>query len=59
LFKDIAQHFMDETVQNATLLKQLFDAEDEFLKTHSSDFHFGIYQKAEMNDGLVTQITNK
>lgn len=49
LFKDIAQHFRDESEQSKKLLHTLFDAEDDFLKTHASDFHFGIYQKRETN----------
>lgn len=43
LFKDIAQHFLDNDTETHHLLNQLFEAEDAFLKTHEDDYFFGIY----------------
>lgn len=43
LFKDIAQHFRDDSAQTNALLDQLFLAEDIFLEKSPSDFHFGVY----------------
>ena len=43
--KDIAHHFLDLNEQKESILMKLFQFEDEYLKTHSSDFIFGIYKK--------------
>lgn len=44
LLKDIAHHFTAENDPEAReILKQLFEAEDTFLKKYPSDFIFGVY----------------
>ena len=43
--KDIAHHFLDLNEQKQAILTKLFQFEDEYLKTHASDFIFGIYKK--------------
>lgn len=43
--KDIAHHFLDLDAQKKDILTKLFQFEDEYLKTHTSDFIFGIYKK--------------
>lgn len=43
LFKDIAHHFCNERKETKEYLKMLFDAEDQWLKSHQSDFIFGVY----------------
>ncbi len=47
LFKDIAHHFAEETEENRKLLEKLFRAEDRFLESFPSDFHFGVYKRKE------------
>lgn len=42
--KDIAHHFINPNERQKEILKELFKFEDDFLKTHKSDFVFGIYQ---------------
>lgn len=43
--KDIAHHFVDLDPEKEKVLKELFEFEDQYLKLHSSDFIFGVYQK--------------
>lgn len=43
--KDIAHHFILKDNEKENILKKLFEHEDLYLKTHPSDFVFGIYQK--------------
>lgn len=45
VLKDIAHHFTNPDQQTSDALNQLFDFEDAYLKTHTSDFVFGIYKK--------------
>lgn len=42
--KDIAHHFIDLTKKKEQILNKLFAFEAEYLKDHSSDFVFGIYE---------------
>ena len=42
--KDLAHHFIELNEEKEKILNDLFDFEDEYLKTHSSDFVFGIYK---------------
>lgn len=42
--KDIAHHFVNTDAEKKEILEKIFNLEDEFLKTHKSDFVFGIYQ---------------
>ncbi|MBQ4822190.1 methyltransferase domain-containing protein [Aquimarina sp. MMG016] len=43
--KDIAHHFVDLDPEKEKVLKELFEFENQYLKEHSSDFVFGVYQK--------------
>ena len=43
--KDISHHFLDLDPEKEKILNDLFAFEDKYLKDHSSDFVFGIYQK--------------
>lgn len=47
VLKDISHHFINEDrrEQNQKILKAIFEIEDQYLTTNSSDFVFGIYQK--------------
>ena len=45
VLKDIAHNFMEPEESNIKLLDRLFDYEDNYLKQHTSDFIFGIYEK--------------
>ena len=45
LFKDIAHHFIEEDNEKRNLLKAFFQEEDEWLKSHQSDYYFGLYRK--------------
>ena len=45
VFKDIAYNFIEETSEKLALMDKVFSMEDEYLKNHSSDFVFGLYQK--------------
>ncbi len=47
LFKDIAQHFLDDSNETKDFLRMLFEAEDKFIQDRASDFHFGVYEKKE------------
>lgn len=42
VLKHIAHHFVEG---QSEILNKLFQAEDEYLKSHDSDFMFGVYQK--------------
>lgn len=42
LFKHIAHHFVNKNQQE---LEEVIQSEDEYLKTHDSDYVFGIYRK--------------
>lgn len=44
VLKDIAHHFIEMDEEKEKVLRQLFDMEDQYLMTRSSDFIFGIYQ---------------
>ena len=44
LFKDIAHNFTDGSTETKNILESIFEREDSFLKTHTSDFVFGIYR---------------
>lgn len=45
VLKDISHHFLELNDQKSLILTKLFDFEDIYLKNHSSDFIFGVYQK--------------
>ena len=45
LFKDIAHHFISEKPEIKHMVDQVFEKEDDYLKTEKSDFVFGVYQK--------------
>lgn len=47
LFKDIAHHFTSGSPEVKALLQQVFDREKEFLRTHPSDFVFGVYRSKQ------------
>jgi len=44
LFKDISHHFIDDSEKTKALLQYAFQEEAKFLKTHESDFVFGVYR---------------
>ncbi|MEI6594959.1 MAG: class I SAM-dependent methyltransferase [Bacteroidota bacterium] len=44
LFKDIAHHFIDGSDETKRILQLVFDKEETFIKTHTSDFVFGVYR---------------
>ncbi|GAA0731973.1 hypothetical protein GCM10009430_44710 [Aquimarina litoralis] len=44
VLKDIAHHFVTLNDEKEQILDGLFEYEDTYIKTHSSDFVFGIYQ---------------
>lgn len=45
VLKDISNHFLELNGEKSLILTKLFDFEDIYLKNHSSDFIFGVYQK--------------
>ncbi len=45
VLKDISHHFISLDAEKNDILDKLFSFEDEYLKSNSSDFIFGIYQK--------------
>jgi ubiquinone/menaquinone biosynthesis C-methylase UbiE len=45
VLKDISHNFIHLNDEKKEILNRLFNFEDEYLKTHSSDFIFGIYKK--------------
>ncbi len=45
LLKDLSHHFVEIDEKKAQLLQRLFEFEDCYLQTHSSDFVFGVYEK--------------
>lgn len=45
VLKDIAHHFIDPQPEAKEVLERLFDAEDAYLRKHSSDFVYGVYRK--------------
>ncbi len=45
LLKDLSHHFLENSEENERLLDSLFRKEDDYLRTHASDFVFGIYKK--------------
>ena len=44
VLKDISHHFLELNDEKSQILSELFDFEDNYLKTHSSNFIFGVYQ---------------
>jgi ubiquinone/menaquinone biosynthesis C-methylase UbiE len=44
LFKDIAHHFIDGSDETKRILQVVFEKEETFLKTQTSDFVFGVYR---------------
>ncbi|WP_405207837.1 class I SAM-dependent methyltransferase [Aquimarina sp. LLG6339-5] len=42
--KDLSHHFLELDSEKEAVLNKLFDFEDNYLRNHSSDFVFGIYQ---------------
>jgi len=49
VLKDIAHHFLQPEERKREILTRLFELEDVYLKKHTSDFVFGIYQKKSLN----------
>ncbi|AZA90448.1 ubiquinone/menaquinone biosynthesis methyltransferase [Chryseobacterium nakagawai] len=52
VFKDIAHHFVGNEMPDSEkqkILQEIFQLEDEFLKSNLSDFVFGVYQLKENN----------
>lgn len=45
VLKDIAHHFIEPSTVSTKALYKLFENEDIYLKSHESDFVFGIYKK--------------
>ncbi|TXE17424.1 class I SAM-dependent methyltransferase [Psychroserpens burtonensis] len=45
VLKDISHHFLDLNDEKRELLHNLFQFEDDYLDTNSSDFLFGVYKK--------------
>lgn len=45
VLKDISHHFLELNDEKSSILSNLFDFEDNYLKDYSSDFIFGVYQK--------------
>ena len=45
VLKYISHNFMNDDAETKTVLGKLFEQEDKFLKTHTSDFLFGVYRK--------------
>lgn len=45
VLKDISNHFLELNGEKSLILTKLFDFEDIYLKNHSSNFIFGVYQK--------------
>jgi len=43
--KDISHHFVELNPEKENILKDLFLIEDDYMKTNSSDFVFGVYRK--------------
>jgi ubiquinone/menaquinone biosynthesis C-methylase UbiE len=43
VLKDISHHFLETTKEKEDVLNKLFKAEDEYLKSHPSNYIFGIY----------------
>ena len=50
--KDISHHFVELNDEKLKVLSSLFTFEDEYLKTHSSDFIFGIYKNLRNNSSI-------
>jgi len=44
VLKDLAYQFIEPDEERKNILKELFRYEDEYLKTHSSDYLFGVYR---------------
>jgi ubiquinone/menaquinone biosynthesis C-methylase UbiE len=44
LFKDIAHNFIDNSAETKRILQHVFEKEKIFIKTHQSDFVFGVYR---------------
>ena len=45
LLKDISHKFLSDNVETLSLLKYLFEKEDEYIQTVRSNFVFGVYAK--------------
>jgi len=48
VLKDISHHFVEIDNKKESVLKELFEFEDNYLKSNSSDFIFGVYQKKSL-----------
>lgn len=48
VLKDISHHFVEIDENKEGVLKELFEFEDNYLKSNSSDFIFGVYQKKSL-----------
>lgn len=44
LLKGISHHFIESNEENIKYLTYFFQQEDEFLKNHQDDYHFGVYR---------------
>ena len=45
VLKDISHHFVETNKEKEKILNNLFEFEDDYLKSNKSDFVFGVYQK--------------
>jgi len=52
VLKDISNHFLELNGEKSLILTKLFDFEDIYLKNHSSDFIFGVYQKKSITQNI-------
>ncbi|SVE63884.1 uncharacterized protein METZ01_LOCUS516738 [marine metagenome] len=48
VLKDISHHFIELNTTKEKILNNLFLFEDNYLKSNSSDFVFGIYEKRDL-----------
>jgi ubiquinone/menaquinone biosynthesis C-methylase UbiE len=48
VLKDISHHFVEINSEKEIVLNNLFEFEDNYLKSNTSDFIFGVYQKKKI-----------
>lgn len=48
VLKDISHHFVETNSEKEIVLNNLFEFEDNYLKSNTSDFIFGVYQKKKI-----------
>lgn len=47
ILKDLSHHFLENTKEKEDVLNNLFKAEDEYLKSHLSNYIFGVYENSK------------